>query len=203
MSYIQTFLDLFFPPRESEQRIRHQRRDALLPLLSPTLRTKTTPATITLLPFTTPMVRAAIHEAKYAKNNKAYNMLSCVLEDYLHEWCSEKHNIYLLPIPLSETRLRERGYNQCQKILEYLTIPVPTAPQNTLIRIKDTKRQTDLGRDERNINMRGAFSAANIVSDATYVLIDDVLTTGATMQAAINALHKAGAQQIFPIAIAH
>ncbi len=198
MPCIQTLLDLFFPPRESERLIRHKDVHALVPFLTPIHVQKTTPATAALMPFHQPLVRAAIHEAKFANSRQAQRMLAVVLEEYIAALPNISH---VVPIPLSPERMRERGYNQCEEVIR-LTQSLPIAPRNILVRIKDTEHQTHLSRADRKQNMRDAFLAAPDPT-ATYVLIDDVITTGATIQAAISALTAAGARHIIPIALAH
>ena len=72
-----------------------------------------------------------------------------------------------------------------------------------LTRTRDTPPQSTLDRSARQRNVAGAFAADAAARGATVWLIDDVLTTGATLQAAISALQEAGASHIIPLALAH
>src|SRR5690242_9433901 len=91
--------------------------DAALKLLSPTLVGVTNPATVALLPFVRSGVRALVHEAKYRDNPRAQAILAAVLAEYVSEIDTDAFgNTVLIPLPLSKGRLRERGFNQCERI---------------------------------------------------------------------------------------
>lgn len=101
----------------------------------------------------------------------------------------------ILPIPLHPRRRQQRGYNQAellaQPLAEAMNVPVNVS---ALRRTRHTVPQVGLGPDERHDNVRGAFAAeADAVRDRHVLLIDDVLTTGATMLAAAETLLAAGA----------
>lgn len=196
-------LDLLFLPRETEFLLRKLQETALLPFILPRPITSTKPATTALLPFKEPLVRAAIHEAKYVHNKKAHRLLACALQDFVLEHLSEHPDMVLIPVPLSRERFRERGFNQCEEIVRQAKELAPLLSTTLLTRARDTEHQTRLSEKERAHNLTGAFAAKPLSPQTTYLLIDDVITTGATMREAITALRKAGAQHIFPIALAH
>jgi len=104
----------------------------------------------------------------------------------------------LVPIPLHPVRERERGYNQATLLAEALGTQISLPVDKTmLVRIRDTPPQVGLGFQERQKNVAGAFQARHEVDDGRhYLLIDDVLTTGATLSAAAAALHGAGALSV-------
>jgi predicted amidophosphoribosyltransferase len=114
-----------------------------------------------------------------------------------------------VPIPLGKKRLRERGYNQVEETVrsaltllekERAYILDPTL----LTRVRETPTQVGLPRAQREINMRGAFAVTRPPdSSCTYLLIDDVITTGATLQSAFDTLIHAGARDASLIALAH
>lgn len=203
------FLDFLFPPRDDELLTRELTVDTLLPFLTPHVVTRTRPETITLLPFHKAEVRSLLHEAKYHGSEHAFTLLAAVLTDFLHDsedlTRAKPEKIQLVPVPLSRERFAKRGYNQVEEVakrsnkkLEY------TVDSTLLIRLRDTPTQVSLAREKREENMRGAFSARHLADPAlTYILIDDVITTGATLQAAIEALKAAGAVNIIPLALAH
>ena len=104
----------------------------------------------------------------------------------------------ILPIPLHPQRRRQRGYNQAEllarPLAEAINVPVNVS---ALRRTRHTPPQVGLGPDERQDNVRGAFAAeADAVRDRHILLIDDVLTTGATMSAAAETLLAAGADGV-------
>ncbi len=107
----------------------------------------------------------------------------------------------VLPIPLSAQRLAERGYNQAWELARRVAarIQVP-ARQDLLLRPWDTAHQADLGRRERQLNLRRAFIVdarlRHRVQGRRIALVDDVMTTGATAQAASSALLRAGASSV-------
>ncbi|MBP6016728.1 MAG: ComF family protein [Candidatus Promineofilum sp.] len=104
----------------------------------------------------------------------------------------------ILPIPLHPRRRRQRGYNQAELLArplgEAMAISIDVS---ALRRTRHTVPQVGLGPDERHTNVQGAFAAeAGVVGGRHILLIDDVLTTGATMRAAAEALLAAGAADV-------
>lgn len=104
----------------------------------------------------------------------------------------------VLPVPLSSERLRERGFNQAALLARRLA--GPKADNATLLRLHATEAQSGLPRAERLRNLRGAFAVeparAGAVAGKRVMLVDDVMTTGATLQAAAEALRAAGAAHV-------
>ncbi|MDE1965988.1 MAG: ComF family protein [Patescibacteria group bacterium] len=199
-------LDLVFPPRADEFLIRGLLPETLSPLVEPRTIPDTTPETVGLLPFHDPHVRALIHEAKYHGNERAFSLLSDVLADYLLEAAAEEGfaNVVVVPVPLSASRRAKRGFNQTEEVgrRACAAADVPFAA-DALLRVRDTESQVALPREKRLTNMRGAFACAYPPDPAhTYIVLDDVVTTGATLQAALDALVAAGASRVIPLALA-
>jgi ComF family protein len=111
----------------------------------------------------------------------------------------------LVPVPLHRRKLRRRGYNQAMVVARALCRADSSLRiWNGLTRTRDTPSQTDLSRRERRLNVSGAFCAQEPAPrDQRLVLIDDVLTTGATLGEAALALRKAGASWISAFTLAH
>ena len=196
-------LDMLFPPKDTERIVREAESDSLRTLVAPFLVGVTDPTTSALLPFRNHLVRACVHETKYRGNVKAQMMLAEILSDYLVETLAEERRALLVPMPLSAQRERERGFNQCAAVAKRSGIGIPIRT-DILARVKDTEHQTQLSRSARKENLRGAFRAAEQLDpDLTYILLDDVITTGATMQSAIDALRSSGAKRVLAIALAH
>jgi ComF family protein len=104
----------------------------------------------------------------------------------------------LVPIPLHRRRLRERGYDQALELARPLSrqLHLPLLDQG-LIRLRDTAAQSLLDARQRRRNLRGAFAWRHgLPLPAHIVLIDDVMTTGATLHSAAAALRRAGAQRV-------
>ncbi|MBR2392708.1 MAG: ComF family protein [Elusimicrobiaceae bacterium] len=105
----------------------------------------------------------------------------------------------IIPVPLFSKKYRQRGYNQSELLARSfsaeLSLPLD---KNSLKRIRHTVSQTTLGRKERLENMAGAFVCINpkAVYRKTILLIDDVATTGATLEGCAQALKQAGAKKV-------
>ncbi|MFA5942198.1 MAG: phosphoribosyltransferase family protein [Candidatus Paceibacterota bacterium] len=203
------WLDFLFPPRVDEKALRDISPDEFLAHIAPRLAPMTRPGTIVLLSFSDTLVRAAIHEAKYHGSEHAFTLLSLTLADYLQDFDDDNYghrkSIILVPVPLGKERRKERGYNQAEEVAKRAARELDIVVDASLLeRTRETSTQVSLDRDARERNMRGAFKTTRPADPArTYILVDDVLTTGATLQAAVGALHEAGAENIIPLALAH
>jgi ComF family protein len=103
----------------------------------------------------------------------------------------------LVPVPLAPGRLRERGFNQAELIAERLAgaLRVPLR-RRWLVRVRETLPQSELTIAKRRSNVEGAFLATSAAAGQHVVIIDDILTTGATAAACARALRAAGASRI-------
>lgn len=110
----------------------------------------------------------------------------------------------LVPVPLHSGRQRERGYNQSEVLARSISINHPGLRVCTaLVRTRSTRQQARLTPDERRQNVIGAFSAgAREFSNQSIILIDDVLTSGATLCECADALITAGARQVVAFTLA-
>jgi len=112
----------------------------------------------------------------------------------------------LIPIPLHGVKFRERGFNQAETIAQGVSeitgIPVRT---DILRRIRYTQTQTKLDQEQRKKNVEDAFSvsgATNVTTGGTVILVDDVITTGATIVAAAQALRTRGSRKLIAASLA-
>lgn len=117
----------------------------------------------------------------------------------------------LLPVPLSQQRLRERGFNQAAELsrhwcrhLAQQQRKAPSYRHDILLRPLHSSAQRSLGRSARLHNLQAAFAVAPeaALAQQRLLVVDDVLTTGATLRAACAALQAAGAQHISVLALA-
>ena len=103
-------------------------------------------------------------------------------------------------VPIHKKRQRKRGYNQAELLSKAMS-EITTTPYVPLLqKIKETKNQAKLNRDERLTNLRGSFEADN--SPAHVVLIDDVMTTGSTVNECARMLKAAGAKVVYVLTFA-
>ena len=111
----------------------------------------------------------------------------------------------LIPIPLDVKKLRWRGFNQAEEIAKelskFLGIPIFS---NCLIKIRETLPQIELNYEQRKENVKNAFSIKNseIIKNKKILLIDDIYTTGSTMEQAAKVLKRAGAKEVIGIVVA-
>jgi len=159
-------------------------------------------------PFAGP-VRAALHDLKYAGERRLAGPLGDALA---RRWARVGDGAeVIVPVPVHAERERLRGYDQAALIAEVaggrLGLPVVRA----LERHRATVAQFELGRDERASNVEGAFrlrvtgsggADARAIAGHWVLLVDDVLTTGATLAACASTLERAGALAVSAIAVA-
>lgn len=111
---------------------------------------------------------------------------------------------YIVPVPLHWTRYLIRGFNQSEIYAKVLSEGTGIPLCHALRRQKYTKQQAKLDRDERKSNLSGAFSIfdSTILKRRAILLVDDVMTTGATLSAAARTVKKAGASEVYVFTVA-
>ena len=154
---------------------------------------------------TTPL-REAIHAFKYEGQPELAPLLARYLVAVYAEppWATLPHPISaVVPVPLHEQRMAERGYNQAELLAQHFcqAVGLPLQPE-WLARTRETRHQVGLGPSERHTNVVGAFSAGAEVAGQRLLLVDDVYTTGATLRACAAALLAAGAAAVYGLTLA-
>jgi ComF family protein len=146
------------------------------------------------------IVQQIIFELKYKQNKKAgYLLGKLIAQDILSSIQFNDIN-YLIPIPISKQKLRERGFNQsriiCEAIVRY---GVKASIFDGLKKIKNTTTQTHKDRLQRGSQPNNLFNLTNspTLKDKHVLIIDDVLTTGATLEAAIYCIQSAKPAMIY------
>ena len=112
----------------------------------------------------------------------------------------------VIPIPLHKARLREREFNQAEILSNHIASEFnKRVLPDALMRLRNTKTQTELEISERFANVQGGFSAAKNedIKGKNILLVDDVLTTGATSSEAARTLKNAGAHIVFVLTLAN
>lgn len=135
---------------------------------------------------------------KFHQSMAAGRLLSGLMAETLSGAASRSPNAVLVPIPLHRRRLRQRGYDQALELARPLAgrLGLPLAA-GLLIRPKATGAQSRLDKSARQRNLSGAFVVnPRCVIPPHVILIDDVMTTGATLEAAAQALRVAGVGRV-------
>lgn len=146
-------------------------------------------------------LREAVHAFKYQGARTLVQPLAGLMVAYqqVHRLPAE----VLVPVPLHPQRETERGYNQATLLAramgEALALPVVT---NVLTRVRATPPQVGLNAAERRANVRAAFTATAAAAGRQVLLIDDVCTTGATLDACAVALKARGATSVWGLTVA-
>lgn len=147
-------------------------------------------------------VQNAIHQLKYRKNIGLGNVLANFLAKVYRQTAWQIDLV--VPVPLGPKRKKERGYNQAQLIARPLAqmADLPCHP-SALHRIRETRSQVGLTVQERRQNVAGAFQAqSEKASGKTVLVVDDVTTTGSTINACAAALKKVGAKDVYGLTLA-
>jgi len=204
-----------FPDRKQDEIFEHL-SPALLAQTARRTSVPTEPRTLAPLPYEHALVRNAIHAAKYRGHERAAKLLGAAIAPFVAEELAERRafgtftDALMIPIPLHMTRCEKRGYNQSERIaraiLEHIGDNTISMETKVLVRTQNTAPQTQQ-RDKtaRRKNMQGVFRVCtpSRVAHRYIILIDDVVTTGATLGAARDALIRAHARDVLCVATAH
>ncbi len=144
----------------------------------------------------------AIHRFKYEDRADLARPLGVLMAAMSRAALREMPGV-LVPLPLHEARYRTRGFDQAALLAkEIATVTGRPLQLDWLNRTRDTARQVGLSEELREANVRGAFVSGPAVKGADVVLIDDVLTTGASAREAVRVLASAGAHRISVLTLA-
>jgi len=155
-----------------------------------------------------PLVKNLIQRFKYEPFIKelAKPLTSLIIEHFqLLDQKPDFSDFVLIPVPLEKKKLKWRGFNQAEEIgkelSEFLNIEILN---NVLIKTKETLPQVELSDEERKENIKGAFfcQSPEKIKERKILLVDDVYTTGSTMEEAARVLKKSGAKEVIGIVIA-
>ena len=170
---------------------------------------------LVLFPYENKLVKTAVWEVKYRGNKIIARLAGTLIADELAEWLAELaetenfRESLLIPIPLAKKREQERGFNQSELLAREIIRNIPDMAElktDILLKTKETESQTkSKNRAERIKNLEGCFAVKNpeCIKNRNIVLLDDVTTTGATVNEARGALLARGARKVIAIAFAH
>ena len=176
------------------------------------------PSMYALFSYKDPLVKALIWNIKFRMNKKCIKLAGKLLHEEIikiistHSQDSPFDAPLLIPVPLSPQRKRQRTYNQTECLVEEIikntittmgTIVVETGA--SLVIKKNVSTQTSLSRKERQENLRNSFVVTHPekIAGRNIIIIDDVITTGATVTELSKVLREAGAKKIIALALAH
>lgn len=154
------------------------------------------------------ILRGAIHHFKYRDRPQLAEPLGALLADFARAQSPALHDLAfdaLLPVPMHRVRQRLRGYNQSERLARVLSrelgLPLDT---QMLTRPRPTRPQVGLAGEARRSNLRAAFAVPcpELVSGKTLLIVDDVATTGSTLDACALALKAAGAKSVYALTLA-
>lgn len=160
------------------------------------------------------LVKKLIHQFKYQPYIKdlAKTLAGLLVEHFVISGKNTDEiweNAVLIPAPIHMKKLRERGYNQAEELAKELAkvLQIPVI-SDYLIKIKSTRPQMELSKEQREKNLSGAFalnkncSSSGLEQFSKVYLVDDVYTTGSTMQECAKILCEAGAKSVWGICLA-
>ncbi|MBW6408878.1 ComF family protein [Clostridium weizhouense] len=143
------------------------------------------------------VLKELILKFKYKNNFTAGNILAKLLEEYIIQNINYKDYI-ITYIPISKKSKKIRGFNQCEYLAKIISKDLYVEHLEILIKVKETKEQKTLKKQERAENIKGAFNIKHHIKlkNKKIILIDDVTTTGYTIMEGYNLLKKYGAKEI-------
>jgi len=229
---VNLFIDAIFPIPLAEQWILNTPKEGIFKIL-PRAYKSPIPESFSIFSYKDEKVWRLVWSIKYKKSKQASTLAGFALHRFIKIFTqvipntTESNviipNIIVIPMPVSKQRRRERGFNQC----ELLTKEIENLEQqknlvdikiivinNLLVRKHHTSRQTLKDKSAReksaldlfdiNENIHQKISASNSnFKNSTFIIIDDVVTTGSTMKEAVLTMRKAGFQNTWGLSVAH
>jgi len=150
-------------------------------------------------------IRDLIHSFKYNQHTHLRYPLALLTLEGMSGFLTDHDPHLIVPVPLHRSRLRKRGFNQAvllgRVISHQLSLPMLT---DALVRTRPTEPQIELSAAERRLNVKGAFTVnrPDHVAGKRILLLDDVMTTGSTMDECAKELKKAGAAVVIAATVA-
>jgi ComF family protein len=147
----------------------------------------------------------AIHQFKYGTKAFLVDSLGPILFQFAQRHVKASKDFLTIPVPLHPKRLRERGFNQSLLLARHVATGLDTELDFlSLRRVKYTLPQTGLGKEERRKNVRSAFRLVNTksVKGKLILLVDDVITTGNTLNECARVLKRSGASKVLCLVLA-
>lgn len=151
------------------------------------------------------LLKESILKFKFSNERHLAKAFGEILSDYIIEEGIHKNVDLMLAVPLHKTSMKKRGYNQadliCKEIEKNLQIKYI---KDNLVKIRHTKEQARLGLDDRRLNVKDAFSLKDPkkIANKKVLIVDDLVTSGATMENCAKVLKEAGASHVIGLGLA-
>ena len=157
--------------------------------------------------LSTGVARSFIHDVKYHGDRTLLGDLPLLIPSN-PDFSNHLEDAVLVPVPLHRRRLRQRGYNQSVWIADALSacFDIRLKVEPILVRTRNTRTQTRLSREARMANVKNAFALkprTRLDKSKRYVVVDDVFTTGSTLDACAGVLLEAGLEEVDVAALGH
>jgi len=215
MNFFQSILEILFPKHCVACKTKDDKGLCRLCLQSiPFCEKNKSNSIISVFPYRHHVVKKVIWECKFNSDFQPLSLLMNKVYDVLLDEMSDKNifnnfqNPILVPIPLHKNRYAMRGFNQSEIIARELHKRNPSLFEietTSLVRHKETKPQAKIThKRERLENIRECFKVTNPETffNRNIILVDDITTTGATLEEAIKVLKKAGARNVYAFTVA-
>lgn len=149
------------------------------------------------------LVRSCIVRYKFYNKKLYHYTLATIISMQLEKIDEIRNADYILPVPLSKKRLKQRGYNQSALIAKDLSDMLGIKfDEDILIRLRHTKRQSKLNFTQKQVNVLGAFACTQSLKGKSVILVDDLYTTGATINECAKMLKQVGCSKVYGVTVA-
>ena len=201
MRILYHIIDFLFPPSPEEVRLRKLSPEKFFEAAAKASSPEFT-FIRSVFSYKDPLAKELVWQIKYRKNKKAVTIAAHALFKSLNG------PALLIPIPISKKRRKERGYNQCELIIdEIMRLDAEgkfSKDYDLLIRSKHIEKQTHKSRNERLENTKNIFEAAKKENlNQKIIIIDDVSTTGSTLKEARDVMLEAGYSDVSALTVGH
>jgi ComF family protein len=154
--------------------------------------------------FNNKIIRETIHKFKYGCLEGLSAPLALLILNHLQIInCEIDKSFVIIPVPMHIKKKRKRGFNQSEEIAKIISEATRLPLSTALVKIKETKPQMELNREERIENIKNCFEVKNKeeIKNKTILLLDDVYTTGMTMNECAIILKESGAKEVWGLTV--
>ncbi|MCR5273012.1 MAG: ComF family protein [Lachnospiraceae bacterium] len=148
-------------------------------------------------------IKESIYHFKYGNRREYAAFYARIANEVYGDWIERKGVELIVPVPMHKKKKRYRGYNQAEIFAKELSKLTDIRCNDVVLRLKNTKPQAKLNQEERKNNLLNAFKIkSDIVKYKKILVIDDIFTTGSTINEIAKELLDAGAKEVYMLCIA-